>query len=148
MVGVLTILYILLSLGGLYLFRGIPLLNVALGFPLGAAIAHRLLGRATASDGRLVVVLQSVIWWALASAGITLLLCWLELAASLLALHLWRTGVTAVRWVPLLPPPGDPIIARVQYLAVVTAPALQVLTTAFGGLIVIAFGEHRARTSR
>jgi hypothetical protein len=33
--------YLVLTLIGLFIFRGIPLLNVALGFPIGAAVALR-----------------------------------------------------------------------------------------------------------
>ena len=42
---VLVIGYLAVTIAGLFLFRGIPVLNVGLGFPLGAMVALRRMTR-------------------------------------------------------------------------------------------------------
>jgi hypothetical protein len=129
----LVIGYLAVTVAGLFLFRGIPVLNVGLGFPLGAAIALRLMAR----DTGVREALRAVLAWALATAAFTMLICWLEIATSLAVLRAAGPGAIAIRWVPLFPPPAGAELVRMQFFAVITAPSLQVLTTSFGGVIAI-----------
>lgn len=133
----LCILYLAVTLVGLFLFRGIPVLNVALGFPIGAAIGARSSPRSPAGTDRLSHSLQAILWWALGTAAITMILCWLELGASMFILRWGGLNSAVTDWIPLLPPPPTSGLVRAQFFAVVVAPLIQVLTTAFGGMIVL-----------
>lgn len=129
----LVIGYLAVTVAGLFLFRGIPVLNVALGFPIGAAIARRRAGH----DPALRETLRAVLAGAITTAALTMLVCWLEIAASLAVLRAAGPAAIDSRWVPLFPPPAGAELVRMQFFAVITAPSLQVLTTSFGGLIAI-----------
>jgi len=144
-------LYLLTTLAGLYLFRGIPVFNVGLGFVIGAAVVLRETGpgspgsaaRASGTPAPPRQLLQQVLWWALATAAFTMLFCWLELGLSALALRNHHTARLALGWIPLFPPPSSSQAARAQFFAIVTAPLLQVLTTCFGGLLAILLSPAR-----
>jgi hypothetical protein len=135
----IALLYVALTFVGLYPFRGIPILNVALGFPIGALVAWRTVhppGAADAAGPGWRGTLRRVLSWALATAGITMLVCWLELAGSLIALHLFG-GDGPARWLPLGPGRSSPHLFRAQLFAVMISPGLQLLTTVFGGVITL-----------
>ncbi|MCK4414166.1 MAG: hypothetical protein KAY32_11525 [Candidatus Eisenbacteria sp.] len=125
--------YAVLTLAGLFLFRGIPVLNVALGFLVGAAVARR--------AGAALPALHAALWWAFTTAAITMAASWIELAGLLLVTHYWGPYSTAAGWVPLLPPPDSPNVSRIILFSVIVAPALQVLTTGFGGLVAVVIGH-------
>ena len=130
---VLVIGYLAVTIAGLFLFRGIPVLNVGLGFPLGAMVALRRMTR----DAPLRETLRAVLASAITTAALTMLICWLEIAASLAILRTVGPDALAARWVPLFPPPAGAEGIRMQFFAVITAPSLQVLTTCFGGVIAV-----------
>ncbi len=159
---VLLLLYVAITLIGLFPFQGIPILNVALGFPIGAAIAHRELGRRmppappsgnSAVDPRGVLaggaplvsepgacprpVMRSVLYWSFATAGITLFVCWVQLLMTILLLRVAGLASPMVAWLPLLPSPIHPNLFRAQLFAVILSPALMVLTTVFGGVVTL-----------
>ena len=172
--GLWIILYAAVTLGGLYLFRGIPILNVALGFPLGAWVVSRVLSleqRAATNGGAhpaatdaettgtreapaggkpsrsvpWMDALHQALWYALITAALTVIFCWIELGATLLIVRLRAESGFFAHLSPLMPPPAGGPISRTLFFAVVTSPALQVLTTAFGGLIaVLLAGEPRS----
>lgn len=129
----LLLAYLLLTVAGLYLFRGVPVLNVALGFPLGAAVALHAGERP----------LRALLWWAVTTSAVVMLFCWLELAVSMVAMRTGGPLAIAWRWVPLFPPPSSAELVRTQFFAVVTAPLLQVLTTSFGGLMALVLKGER-----
>jgi hypothetical protein len=133
----LIVAYIVLTVAGLFVFRGIPILNVALGFPLGAAAARR--------AGGTLPALQATLAWAMTGAAITMAACWLELAGLLFVAQHWGPFSAAALWVPLQPPPDATSISRVVLYAVIIAPALQVLTTAFGGLITVLLTQQAVK---
>jgi hypothetical protein len=129
----LVIGYLAVTVAGLFLFRGIPVLNVALGFPLGAAVAQRRVAR----DADASMTLRAVLAGSITMAALTMLVCWLEIVASLSVLRAAGPDAMALRWVPLFPPPAAAQLVRLQFFAVITAPSLQVLTTCFGGVVAI-----------
>jgi hypothetical protein len=129
----LVIGYLVVTVAGLYLFRGIPVLNVALGFPLGAAVARRRVAR----DEGTRATLRAVLADSITMAALTMLVCWVEIVASLSILRAAGPDTIALRWVPLFPPPAAAQLVRLQFFAVITAPSLQVLTTCFGGVMAI-----------
>ncbi|MFH1145323.1 MAG: hypothetical protein V1774_12375 [Candidatus Eisenbacteria bacterium] len=135
------IIYLGLTLVGLFAFRGVPILNIALGFPIGAAAAWHAARSAASACPTLgtayVGALRSSMTLALTTAAVTVIACWAELGGMLLVLHLWGPYSAAAAWIPLLPPPPDASASRILLFAVLTAPALQVLTTAFGALIAV-----------
>ena len=133
----LILAYLALTLAGLFLFRGIPILNVSLGFLIGAAAARRAAGALPA--------LQATLAWALTGAAITMAACWLELLGLLVVTHYWGPYSGAARWVPLLPPPDSASTSRIILFSVITAPALQVLTTGFGGLVAVILDHSAAK---
>lgn len=161
MVLVLLLLYVAITLIGLFPFHGIPVLNVALGFPLGAAIANRELRRRVRStppgtladdpqtapapgpaaagdpDANPRRVMRSVLHWSFATAGITLLVCWIQLVVTILLLRVVGLGSPLVDWLPLLPSPLNPNLFRAQLFAVILSPGLLVLTTVFGGVLTL-----------
>lgn len=138
------LLYVAVTLIGLFPFHGIPILNVALGFPVGAAIASRGLKRLDAPvpgseglDPRSRRVMRGVLYWSFATAGVTLLVCWTQLVITILVLRLGGLASPVAGWLPLLPSPLHPNLFRAQLFAVILAPGLLVLTTVFGGVIVL-----------
>ncbi len=139
----LLLLYVAVTILGLFPFHGIPILNIALGFPIGAAIAHRGLGDegggghkdAGADRGR--AVMRRVFYGSLATAGVTLLICWIQLVVSILVLRVLGLGSPLASLLPLLPSPIHPNLFRAQLFAVILAPALLVLTTVFGGVLTL-----------
>jgi len=130
---ILILTYIALTLAGLFLFHGIPLVNVAMGFPLGAAAARRSTGTLPA--------LQAAFAWAMTSAAITMAACWLEFAGLLVVTHYFGPHGHAALWLPLRPPTDSPSVARIILFSAIIAPALQVLTTSFGGLMAVLLGH-------
>ncbi|MBM3318004.1 MAG: hypothetical protein FJY75_09150 [Candidatus Eisenbacteria bacterium] len=132
--------YPALTIAGLFAFRGIPVLNIALGFPLGAVVALR-----RAEAGRNPGALRDVLWWASFTAAITMLLCWLELAMALAVLKAAGGPAIGWRWIPLLPPPASSELVRLQFFAVVIAPLIQVLTTSFGGMLALVLRSQAPR---
>ncbi len=142
MILVLLLLYAAVTIVGLFPFQGIPILNVALGFPVGAAIAERRLRRATSPsttppDVSARSVMRAVLYWSFATAGITLLVCWTQLALAIVFLRAVGLGSPLTDWLPLLPSPIHPNLFRAQLFAVILAPALLVLTTVFGGVLAL-----------
>jgi hypothetical protein len=153
----MIILYLVLTVAGLFLFHGIPVFNVAAGFPVGAAAAWLALARkggpgdgepgadppealpgpVAARGSDLLEALKAAISWAMISSAATVVLCWVQLGAMLAVSRFWGPYSPAARWVPLLPPPAVPAVSRMLFFAVITAPALQMLSTAFGGLITV-----------
>jgi hypothetical protein len=169
--------YLVLTLIGLFVFRGIPLLNVALGFPIGAAVALRRLKQpqrpddmpqappatpappdaalstaaaagstpapsplgdeAAAPRSPLRIALREAMAWAILTAAFSMTLCWTELAASVIVTRYGGPYAVHTWWVPLFPPPASAELVRAQLFAVVTAPLLQVMTTAFGGVLAV-----------
>ena len=131
----LALLYLLITIAGLFPFRGIPILNVALGFPIGAAVAYR-------SESQ-PALLRTLVTWALVTAGITMLVCWVELVFSLLTIKFLGPFVASTRWTPLVPSTESPNLFRAQLFAVIISPGLQVLTTVFGGVITLLIAPRR-----
>lgn len=129
----LVIGYLAVTVAGLYIFHGVPVLNVALGFPLGAVVARRRAAR----DADPRATLRAVLAGSITMAALTMLVCWLEILASLSVLRAAGPDAIALRWVPLFPPPAAVQLLRLQFFAVITAPSLQVLTTCFGGVMAI-----------
>ena len=141
---VLLLLYVAVTLIGLFPFNGIPVFNIALGFPVGAAIASRGLKRPAeadnAADGPDPLarpVMRGVLYWSFATAGITLLICWVQLVITILVLRIVGLGSPLTDWLPLLPSPLNPNLFRAQLFAVILSPGLLVLTTVFGGVLVL-----------
>jgi len=148
------ILYVGITVVGLYVFHGIPVLNVALGFPLGALLAWQVESRHPPSDerdgpspadgaappGHSILVragtLRALLWWALGFAAVTVTAAWVELAASLLALRYPFSLGIAAPWLPLSLH-GSAGATKATVFAVAIAPALQVLTTVFGGVVAL-----------
>jgi hypothetical protein len=124
----LVVVYLLLTLAGLYLFRGVPLLNVALGFPLGAWIAWRREPSPAA--------LRALLAWGLALAAGTVAIGWLEVALAYASLRVPELFGGLVPWLPLSPH-ASAAESRAIVFALAAAPALQVLTTVFGGVVVL-----------
>jgi hypothetical protein len=158
----LALLYLLITVVGLFPFRGIPVLNVALGFPIGAAIAYRFEtrsgdrpegaapGRPAAGnqvqppgDARRNALLRTLLTWALITAGLTMFVCWAELLYSLLTIKFFGPFVASSRWTPLLPTSESPNLYRAQLFAVIISPGLQILTTVFGGVLAALIGPRR-----
>jgi hypothetical protein len=158
----LALLYLLITIVGLFPFRGIPILNVALGFPIGAAVAYRFerrLARApgepkpTAAspghhaggppDAPRYALLRTLLTWALITAGMTMFVCWAELLYSLLTIKFFGPFVASSRWTPLLPTAESPNLYRAQLFAVIISPGLQILTTVFGGVVAVLIGPRR-----
>lgn len=143
---VLSILYAGVTIAGLYLFRGIPVVNIALGFPIGAFIAWR--GetrrlRLTCSPSTIgTASLRSVLGWGLGLAAVTVAACWIEVAAALLSTRLPGMLGAIASHLPF-PAYGSPTSSRATIFAIAAAPALQVMTTVFGGVLVLA--SHRDR---
>lgn len=134
----LALVYLAATVIGLYPFRGIPVVNIALGFPIGAALAQRALqGNPVLRTER--EILRDVLSWGMVTAGLTLFVCWIDLVGALLLAHKFGPGLGLERIFPLLPTPADVGLFRAQLFAVIVAPALQVLTTVFGGVLVIVF---------
>ncbi|MCK4303126.1 MAG: hypothetical protein KAY24_02710 [Candidatus Eisenbacteria sp.] len=159
----LAALYLVVTAVGFFLFRGIPILNVALGFPIGAVVAYRYsshqvdlqstgeMGSPGACDppgsqadrDRIsrgppnCASLRRVVFWGLVTAGVTMLACWAELAGSLLVLKVFGLGIAPARWFPLLSPPGPSSLFRAHLFAIMISPGLQILTTVFGGVVVL-----------
>lgn len=134
----LALFYLLVTILGLYPFRGIPIVNIALGFPIGAIIAQRTFtGNPVALSDR--EILRAVFSWAMITAGITLLVCWIDLIGALILVRQLGPGLGIERWFPLLPSPASVGLFRAQLFAVIVSPALQVLTTVFGGALAIMF---------
>jgi len=135
----LVIAYLVLTIVGLFVFQGIPVFNVAAGFPVGAAIAWRALKRerAVEQDGGPWAALQTAFWWALTSSAATVLLCWIQLGAMMLVIRWTGPYSSAAGWIPLLPMPQSGPVARMVFFTVVTAPALQMLSTSFGAVIAV-----------
>ena len=149
------ILYGALTVAGLFPFHGIPILNIALGFPLGAWAAyyaqraHRQTAgsgpeqAANAGDARLAerAVLRTVLAWSLATSGLTMILCWFQLAFFLLTIRFIGPAPEILRWIPLVHPSQglglfpSQSFANVQLFAILLAPGIQVLTTVFGGVV-------------
>ncbi len=138
----LLLLYVAITLVGLFPFHGIPVLNVALGFPIGAAIANRgmrrrarpastatltgdppddpvlaragdppddpvLAGAGNPPDDPVLAgagdppggpgtdprhVMRSVLYGSFATAGVTLLVCWIQLVLTILLLRIVGLG--------------------------------------------------------
>ncbi len=132
----LVLLYIAATIAGIFFFHGIPILNVALGFLIGALVAYRL-----GDETPPIASLRKVMTWGLVSAGITILVCWLELLGALVVIRLLGPGVALVDWFPLLPEPAseNPDLFRAQLFATIVSPALQILTTVFGGVVFLLF---------
>ncbi len=144
----LAILYVVVSIIGLFLFRGIPVLNVALGFPVGAVVAYR----AARADERVGQELwgpsmRTVIAWALGTAGITVLICWFELVGSLLLAKIFGPGLPLVQLLPFTHHPGVPYFFRAQLFAVIVSPGLQILTTVFGGVMTLILTSPKSHRS-
>jgi len=145
------IFYCALTIAGLFLFRGVPVLNVAFGFPFGAWIAMRSIGRperetnpAVAGGSPSLNALRAALWWALVTAAMTVIFCWIELGAMLLSVHFRGAAGLESHLIPLLPPPDGGPLSRTLFFAIVTSPAVQVLTTAFGGLIAVLLRQNDA----
>jgi hypothetical protein len=143
---IVSILYAALTIVGLYLFRGIPVVNIALGFPIGAWIAWR----ADARRLRLVdqpgtigaETLRTLLGWGLGLAAVTVAACWIEVAAALFAARLPGILGAIASNLPF-PVYGSQTSSRATVFAIAAAPAVQVLTTVFGGVLVLAV--HRDR---
>lgn len=161
------ILYGALTVAGLFPFYGIPILNVALGFPLGAWVAYhaqRSQRRATgpratpgrgpsadpaqdadAGEARAAerTVLRTVLTWSLTTSGLTMILCWFQLVLFLLTIRFIGPAPEILRWIPLVHPSQgfglfpSQSFANVQLFAILLAPGIQVLTTVFGGVVGI-----------
>ena len=142
------ILYGVLTIAGLFPFYGIPILNIALGFPLGAAAAHFCRKRADRSMGSPLPegereLLSSVFTWALATSGLTMVICWFQLAAFLITIRILGPAPEILRWIPLVHPTQtfglfpSHSFANIQLFAILLAPGIQVLTTVFGGVVGI-----------
>lgn len=157
----LAFFYVAITIAGLFPFRGIPVLNVALGFPLGAAVAYRAGSRVARDRARTVhnslpvapgtcadapgyTILRDVLFWALATAGITMFVCWVELVGSLMAIKIFGRGTPISAWLPLLPSSILPNQFRAQLFAVIISPGLQILTTAFGGVLTLLLRQSRS----
>ncbi len=140
------ILYGTLTVAGLFPFYGIPVINVALGFPLGAVVAHYYRRRPPGSPAWVSAerqVLRGVLTWALATSGLTMVLCWFQLAAFLMTIHFIGPAPEILRWIPLVHPTQgvglfpSQSFASVQLFAILLAPGIQVLTTVFGAVVGI-----------
>ena len=148
-----VIFYLAITVVGVVLFRGIPILNVALGFIVGAFVAHRQLthradrvpdshnGPAAAAPAH--SPLRTVFAWALGTAGLTMVVCWFELGASLLTIKVFGTESPLAYRLPLLPSDGLPNLFRAQLFAVIISPGLQILTTVFGGVLTVLLTPRR-----
>ncbi len=151
-----TILYLALTVAGLFIFKGIPILNVALGFPVGAIVAwHALHPRpvpcipgciaeaphAPADPSAAPPFLRELLLWSLATSAATLVACGLEVGAALMVSAVYGGGGSLLHWLPILSPLEASGPARVLLLAALIAPALQVLTTVFGGVLVLALAR-------
>lgn len=142
MVLVLLLLYVAITILGLFPFHGIPILNIALGFPVGAVIAERRIKSPVSAatslpDTSFRTVMRAVLYWSLATAGVTLLVCWSQLVLTILLLRVVGLGSPLTDWLPLLPSPLQPNLFRAQLFAVILSPALLVLTTVFGGVLTL-----------
>lgn len=138
----LGIAYVGLTVAGLYLFRGVPILNVALGFPIGAWIAahHRAHPgvKATAPAGLVhPSVLRALLGWSVTLAAVTIAASWIELLVSVATVRFPGYLAAASRWLPLSSY-ESPNAFRALIFAIAAAPALQILTTIFGGILVLA----------
>lgn len=150
------LIYVALTIAGLYPFYGIPVLNIALGFPLGAVIVyharHTSRKQAGPDDPGGTAdrsVLGSVMSWALATSGMTMVICWLQLAVFLVAIRLIGPLPAILRWIPLVHPseghglfPSN-ALASLQLFATLLAPGIQVLTTVFGGVVALLIAGRR-----
>jgi len=143
----LGIAYVGLTIAGLYLFRGVPILNVALGFPIGAWIAaHRPAhsetdGTAPAGSIR-PSALRALLGWAVSLAAVTIAASWIELLVSVISVRFPGYLGLISRWLPLSTY-DSPNVFRALIFAIAAAPALQVLTTAFGGILVLALSREQ-----
>jgi hypothetical protein len=138
----LGIAYVGLTIAGLYLFRGVPILNVALGFPIGAWIAahHQSHPEAetTAPTGSIRPrALRVLLGWSVSLAAVTIAASWIELLVSVISVRFPVYLGTISRWLPLSTYEA-PNAFRALIFAIAAAPALQVLTTVFGGILLLA----------
>lgn len=143
----LGIAYVGLTLAGLYLFRGVPILNVALGFPIGAWIAarHQARGGAEAILPTAAIrpgALRALLGWSVSLAAVTIAASWIELLLSVASVRYagYLDGVS--QWLPLNAY-ESPNAFRALIFAIAAAPALQVLTTVFGGIVVLALTREQ-----
>ena len=143
----LGIAYVGLTIAGLYLFRGVPILNIALGFPIGAWIAahHEAHSEAetTAAAGSIrPKALRVLLGWAVSLAAVTIAASWIELLVSVVSVRFSGYLGMISRWLPLSTY-ESPKAFRALIFAIAAAPALQVLTTVFGGFLVLALSREQ-----
>ncbi len=155
------LIYVALTVAGLYPFYGIPVLNIALGFPLGAVIVYHARHTSRKPDGPADPgraadrsVLGSVMSWGLATSGMTMVICWLQLAVFLVVIRVIGPLPEILRWIPLVHPsdghglfPSN-TLASLQLFAALLAPGIQVLTTVFGGVVAILISGRREAAAR
>jgi hypothetical protein len=141
------IAYVGLTIAGLYLFRGVPILNIALGFPIGAWIAahhESWAGAETAAPAGSIRprVLRILLSWSVSLAAVTIAASWIELLVSVVSVRFPGYLGTISRWLPLSTY-ESPNVFRALIFAIAAAPALQVLTTVFGGILVLALAREQ-----
>lgn len=143
----LGIAYVGLTIAGLYLFRGVPILNIALGFPIGAWITarHQMYPgteSATLPGSIRPRALRELLGWSVSLAAVTIAASWVELLVSVAAVRSPDSLGTISRWLPLSSY-ESPNALRALIFAIAAAPALQVLTTVFGGILVLALSREQ-----
>jgi hypothetical protein len=143
----LGIAYVGLTIAGLYLFRGVPILNIALGFPIGAWIASRYPMRPetespTVSGSIRPRALRELLGWSVSLAAVTIAASWIELLVSVVSVRSPGYLGAISRWLPLSSY-ESPNALRALIFAIAAAPALQVLTTVFGGILVLALSREQ-----
>jgi hypothetical protein len=129
------LLYFCFTVACLFLFRGIPVANIAFGFPLGALIVRRYEKRVypvVFSDDPFPW-LRDLLSMALLSSGFTMLICWLQLVGAMVIVHFGHQGSAAIDWIPLIAPENLPSF-RPRLFVMLISPGLQILTTVFGGV--------------
>jgi len=141
--------YLGLTVAGLYLFRGIPVLNVALGFPIGAWIAARLEERpadvSASTQGSIPPgTLRALLGWAVGITAVTVAAGWVEILLAVSAQNYPGSLGSIVRWLPIRVH-EPPTSLRAILFAIAAAPALQVLTTVFGGFLALVVSRGQIR---
>ena len=140
---VFGLLYLFFTVVCLFPFHGIPIANIAFGFPLGALIVwrferlhyHTLFSDSTAPGGY-HLWLRDLVSWSLISSGITMLICWAQLVGALMVVRYADPGAAAIDLIPLIS--ADTLHSfRSRLFVMLISPGLQILTTAFGGVITM-----------
>lgn len=152
-IAVFGLLYLFFTVACLFPFHGIPIANIAFGFPLGALIVRRFenlhyqavfSGDANESMAQSKAAisqyyhqwLRDLVSWSLISSGVTMLICWAQLVGALMVVRYAEPGATVIDWIPLIS--ADTLHSfRSRLFVMLISPGLQILTTAFGGIITL-----------